>query len=454
MKKNAGRKPPAIQLRYKRVLYRRAWIMAILTVALALLGLWQRDFVMAGVTANPYLNLTILAGLVFGVSLTFYQLFEMRDDFTALDGLYEALNDVRATSESHTRAAGMRERDDRLKRPAILFSPPRLLGSGYLLLSQEIARLGVLSISNSTKKLLLDEIEERIDVRTNFSGYVGSLMVLLGLLGTFIGLMETVGSVGTIISELDLSGSAGSGAIQKLISNLRAPLNGMATGFSSSLFGLIASLMIGVLGRVVGTAYNAMRSDFEHWMNQVARIESDGDTQPTPVPAASSANDPDADFASALRASEEQLLWRTVRSSIAAQAGLRDQISNLIATTVEDRAARKAEMDLLHDILHRNDLALAEQRAALAAILGTPAAMTKAADTLSSSVDDLRRTVDRRGANRPFSKTPRPADTGSHPSRKSAQDGAVPTEPKDTTMDDWIKATSSAVAPETQAKRA
>lgn len=439
MTSKAGMSSDATQLRYKRVLYPRAWTMAAITLALALLGLWQREFVMSGITANPYLNLTILAGLVFGVTLTFRHLAEMRDDFTALDGLYEALDDARSTAEPRTAERKIEERNARLKRSAILFSPPRLLGSGYLLLSQEIARRGVLSIPTSTKKLLLDEIEERIDVRTNFTSYIGGLMVLLGLLGTFIGLMETVASVGTIISDLDLSGSAGAGAIQKLIANLRAPLNGMATGFSSSLFGLVASLVIGVLGRVVGTAYTAMRSDFEYWMNQVAHIESDHKEQQAPVASEPEENNPDADFASALHAGEEQLLWRAVRSSIIAQMGLRDQIGGLIETAAEDRRTRQAEMDILRGILHRNDQMLAQQRTAFSAIASAPVAMTKAAETLSSSVDDLRRTVERRGPDRPFSQPRAPKATKS--------DLGVLSGAENQAVEDWIAATHSKTRP-------
>ena len=435
--KKTGNQLPEVVLRYKKVLYKRAWTMTAITTALALLAIWQREFVMSGITANPYLNLSILAGLVFGVSLTFYQLAEMRDDFTALDGLYEALDDVRGMSEPRQRKARILEREARLKQPATLFAQPRLLGSGYLLLSQEIARRGVLSIPNSTKKLLLDETEERIDTRANFTAYVGSLMVLLGLLGTFIGLMETVGSVGTIISELDLSGSAGPDAIQNLISNLRAPLNGMATGFSSSLFGLIASLVIGVLGRVVGTAYNALRSDFEHWINQLARIESGNNTkQPPEAPAAAPAatGSPDDDFANALHAGEEQLLWRAVRTSIVAQAGLRDQIGGLIESAAADRTARQAEMEILRGILHRNDKSLAQQRAAFAVITNAPEAMTKAAESLSASVDQLRHTVDRRGPNRAFGKPARPDDT---------KQASAPPLPRDATIDDWLEATAN-----------
>ncbi len=205
-------KKDEVVLRYKRVLYPRALAMAALVAAVAALALWQRDFVISGVSANPYLNLTIFAGMAFGVALTFSHLFEMRDDFKALDGLYEALDDARGeeAADPVIREAALRRRDARLRQPAVLFRPPKLLGSGYLLLSQEIAGRGLLSVSNSTKKPLIDEIKERVDVRSNFTAYIGGMMVMLGLLGTFIGLMETVASVGTIISELDLSDSAGS----------------------------------------------------------------------------------------------------------------------------------------------------------------------------------------------------------------------------------------------------
>lgn len=383
--------------------------MAALTLSVVLLAIWQRDFVMSGIEANPYLNLTILVGMVLGVSLTFVNLFEMRDDFKALDGLYEVLEDARAERDPNSRKLLHKRREARLNKPAILFRPPRILGSSYLLLSQEIARRGLMSISNSTKKLLIEEIEERVDVRSNFTGYIASTMVMLGLLGTFIGLMETVGSVGTIISELDLSDTAGAGAIQGLINNLRAPLNGMATGFSSSLFGLVASLSIGILSRIVGNAANTLRIDFEHWINNVARLDGNENDEKKKADASDS-SDPDADFATALQAGEEQLLWRAVRTSIAAQSGLRDQIEGLVTQMSDMQTARQAEMQSLRGVFHRNTEAM-ERQTALLQILVERAGQPAAQDRTAQDFDEA------------------------FPSR-------APEKPKGATMQDWIAETT------------
>lgn len=271
------RNGPSHALRYRRHVPPRILASLLVIVCAATIAIWQIEFVSAGVAANPYLNGAILVGMAFGIGLALRNLIILRDDFFALDYLYEALEDARPQTGTAAIISRDEERRQRLHSKAHIFSRPRLLGSSFVLMSQEIARHGVLAIPTSTRVDLINEINDRIDARANFVNYVAGLMVMLGLLGTFVGLMETVGSVGTIIGELNLTGGAGVEAIQGLISNLRAPLNGMATGFSSSLFGLVASLIIGVIGKIGGGASIALTNDFELWTNDVARLESAAD---------------------------------------------------------------------------------------------------------------------------------------------------------------------------------
>ncbi len=122
----------------------------------------------------------------------------------------------------------------------------------------------------------------------------------------------------------------------------------------------------------MGSVHHTLRLDFEHWLNQVARIEQDDGSAPKPdrpAPAPAPATGGDADFANALQAGEEQLLWRAVRSSIVAQSGLRDQIGALVEHIKGDRFARQAEMDIVRGILQRNTEAMGRQTALLGAML-------------------------------------------------------------------------------------
>ncbi|MCI1757365.1 MAG: hypothetical protein LKM31_17220 [Sphingobium sp.] len=79
--------------------------------------------------------------------------------------------------------------------------------------------------------------------------YFSGLMVFLGLLGAFMGLMKTVHSVSELIGSMDLNGKELHGRFGKMIEGMKAPLNGMSVGFSSSFFGLMTSMVLGALER-------------------------------------------------------------------------------------------------------------------------------------------------------------------------------------------------------------
>ena len=107
-------------------------------------------------------------------------------------------------------------------------------------------RVGRMAISAQTMRGLLDSIATRLDEARDISRYLTGLLVFLGLLGTFWGLIETVGSVGSVINGLKVGGDAGA-VFDSLKEGLAAPLGGMGISFSSSLFGLAGSLVLGFL---------------------------------------------------------------------------------------------------------------------------------------------------------------------------------------------------------------
>ncbi|HEY0234153.1 MAG TPA: flagellar motor protein MotA, partial [Afipia sp.] len=129
-----------------------------------------------------------------------------------------------------------------------------------------------------TMRHLLDSIATRLDEARDLSRYMTGLLVFLGLLGTFWGLIETVGSVGKVIEGLKVGGEAGA-LFDTLKDGLAAPLGGMGISFSSSLFGLAGSLILGFLDLQSSQAQNRFYTDLEDWLAETVReYSSDGYT--------------------------------------------------------------------------------------------------------------------------------------------------------------------------------
>lgn len=151
--------------------------------------------------------------------------------------------------------------------------PPVLLGPMATLLGD---RLGRQSISTSTMRSMLDSIATRLDEARDISRYMTGLLVFLGLLGTFYGLISTVTSVGNTIQALDVGTGSASVIFEDLKSGLQAPLAGMGTAFSSSLFGLAGSLILGFLDLQAGQAQNRFYLDLEDWLSTQADLDAGG----------------------------------------------------------------------------------------------------------------------------------------------------------------------------------
>ncbi|MCF7976487.1 MAG: flagellar motor protein MotA [Chromatiaceae bacterium] len=128
-------------------------------------------------------------------------------------------------------------------------------------------RLSALSL-----RTVLDGIRSRLDESREISRYVIGLLIFLGLLGTFWGLLDTVGSVGQVIAGLDVSGGAVDEVFATLKTGLEAPLAGMGTAFSSSLFGLGGSLILGFLDLQAGHAQNRFFNDLEEWLSGLTQL--------------------------------------------------------------------------------------------------------------------------------------------------------------------------------------
>src|SRR5271170_7093308 len=145
---------------------------------------------------------------------------------------------------------------------------PTLLAPMAAILGGE--RSGRMAMSSQTMRHLLDSIATRLDEARDISRYMTGLLVFLGLLGTFWGLIETVGSVGKVIEGLKVGGDAGA-MFESLKEGLAAPLGGMGISFSSSLFGLAGSLVLGFLDLQTSQAQNRFYTELEDWLATTVR---------------------------------------------------------------------------------------------------------------------------------------------------------------------------------------
>jgi membrane associated rhomboid family serine protease len=149
-------------------------------------------------------------------------------------------------------------------------------------------RKGRLQLSALSMRSLLDGISARLDESRELSRYLIGLLIFLGLLGTFWGLLGTVRSVSGVINTLTLEGKDVAMMFQSLQRGLEAPLSGMGTAFSASLFGLAGSLVLGFLELQVAQAQQRFFLEVEDWLSGATRLSTgagglEGGEQSVPV---------------------------------------------------------------------------------------------------------------------------------------------------------------------------
>jgi len=243
--------------RPKRYLSRMVVFLLIVAVAVAMLFPPLR----AAFLANAVLNGVILGALLVGIIHTFRNVTMLNAEVRWLETF---------------------QRDDLAMADST--APPRLLAPMATMLGER--RPDRLSLSTIAMRSLLDGIAMRLDESREISRYMIGLLVFLGLLGTFWGLIGTVSSIGNVINGLSAGGGV-STAFEDLKIGLMAPLSGMGTAFSSSLFGLSGSLILGFLALQAGQAQNRFYNDLEEWLSGQTKlgrggIGGEGD-QPVPA---------------------------------------------------------------------------------------------------------------------------------------------------------------------------
>ena len=150
-------------------------------------------------------------------------------------------------------------------------SPPILLAPMSTLLGDASGRT---VLSPQTMRSLLDSLASRLDESRDLLKYLIGLLIFLGLLGTFWGLLATVTSVGDAIRNLDVGSTQSSAVFEELKSGLQKPLAGMGLSFSSSLFGLAGSLVLGFLDLKAGQAQNRFYHNLEDWLSTITDVQA------------------------------------------------------------------------------------------------------------------------------------------------------------------------------------
>ena len=149
---------------------------------------------------------------------------------------------------------------------------PKLLGPMSSMLS--LRRGERLSLSASSMRSLLDGIASRLDESRELSRYMTGLLIFLGLLGTFWGLLLTISSVSDVIAGMSVGGGDVNQLFNQLKTGLAQPLKGMGTAFSSSMLGLAGALVLGFLDLTAGQAQTRFFNELEEWLAGQTRLSS------------------------------------------------------------------------------------------------------------------------------------------------------------------------------------
>ncbi|MFT0859100.1 flagellar motor protein MotA [Ancylobacter sp. G4_0304] len=245
---------PYLKISSPRIFLVRMFVFLLLCVSLA--AVLHRQIWTAFLN-NPGLNGVIFGVLFIGVVFAFRQVVRLLPEVDWVNGF-------------------------RIVEPGIeVRRAPKLLAPMAALLGDRVGRM---SISQTTMRNILESIGTRLDEARDLLRYLTGLLVFLGLLGTFWGLLETIGSISRVIGSLEV-GPDGASALETMKTGLAAPLGGMGIAFSSSLFGLAGSLLLGFLDLQAGQAQNRFYTDLEDWLSTTVEDLGMEERKPVPVPA-------------------------------------------------------------------------------------------------------------------------------------------------------------------------
>jgi len=250
--------------------------------------------------ANAVLNGVIIFVLAIGIALAFRQVIRLFPEIDWVNGF-------------------------RLADPGLAVErPPVLLAPMAVLLRDRVGRM---AISAQVMRGILDSIAARLDEARDTSRYMTALLVFLGLLGTFWGLIETMGSIGNVINSLKPGGDAAA-IFESLKEGLAAPLGGIGIAFSASLFGLAGSLVLGFLDLQTSQAQNRFYTELEDWLSTTVRDLGVGSDAAVAVPAAGAVS---GDLRTAIERLREAITnGGSNRATTTAMANLAEAIQGLV----------------------------------------------------------------------------------------------------------------------------
>ena len=198
------------------------FLIVILAIAVFAYPVLQSAFL-----SNIYINLIIILSLFFGLGFCIYNLSQLQSNYASLANF-----NIHKSPQTLTNKAGA--------------------------INNLINELSESDGHHTFRSSKVDKILENIDMSLSgireTSRYLVGLLVFLGLLGTFWGLLKTIGSVGNVIGGLGIDDTNVAGFFNSLKEGLNAPLQGMSVAFSSSLLGLAGSLILGFVDLQLGQA--------------------------------------------------------------------------------------------------------------------------------------------------------------------------------------------------------
>jgi len=199
--------------------------------------------------ANPALNGLILGVLLLGIIYALQQVLRLYPEIRWVNSF--RISDPGLATE----------------RPPVMLAPMATMFS---------RRQGQAQVSPVVMRSILDSIGSRLDESRETTRYLVGLLIFLGLLGTFWGLLQTIQSVGATIASLNTATAESALIFEELKSGLQAPLSGMGTAFSSSLFGLAGSLILGFLDLQASQAQNRFYNELEEWLSGITEMAPEG----------------------------------------------------------------------------------------------------------------------------------------------------------------------------------
>jgi hypothetical protein len=235
-----------VKLTRPQVFLWRMSLFLILAVLLAIILDGQTGQLRKSFMANPGLNALIIAVLLVGIVYAFRQVLR----------LYPEINWVN---------------NFRISDPGLTVDKsPVLLAPMATMLKD---RTGHLSLATGAMRSLLDSVASRLEEQRETTRYLVGLLIFLGLLGTFWGLLQTVSTVGNTIGALDTGASDNVMLFDQLKEGLAGPLKGMGTAFSASMFGLSGSLILGFLDLQAGHAQGRFYNELEDWLSGITELQ-------------------------------------------------------------------------------------------------------------------------------------------------------------------------------------